>query len=217
MIVALIPARGGSKGIPKKNIKKIAGKPLLHYAIEAASKSRLIDKVYVSTDSPEIASMCDSLAWVFNRNPKAATDEASTADVMMDFANQVDFDHLVVIQCTSPQLTAKDLDAGIEKYLNGKCDSLLSVVRQHRFIWREEDGYAYPVNHSLHIRPRRQDWDGMLVENGAFIIRNRKSLMITQGRLAGKVCMYEMAEDSYIEIDNMDDFIMVERLLEDKA
>jgi len=232
MIVAMIPARGGSKSIPKKNIKEIAGKPLVYYAIEAANRSKLIDEVCVSTDSEEIAKMCSGLSFIHMRDPKCATDEASTASVMRDFAESHEFDHLVVIQCTSPMLTATDLDFGIVKHLSGKYESMVSVVRQHRFVWKEEVGsacpvdhrqfdawgtrIAYPVNHELLVRPRRQDWGGMLVENGAFVIRERKSFMATGSRLSGRVGLYKMPDNSYIEIDNHDDFIMVERLLEER-
>jgi CMP-N-acetylneuraminic acid synthetase len=233
MIVAMIPARGGSKSIPNKNIKMIAGKPMVAYAIEAALKSRLIDEVYVSTDSEEIAKLCSGVN-IHMRDPKYATDEASTASVMRDFSDAVDYDHLVVIQCTSPMLKAVDIGFGVAKHLGGKYESMVSVVRQHKFVWREDyggacpvdykqfrterwaDRIACPVNHKLLERPRRQDWDGMLVENGAFIIRERRSFMKTGSRLAGRVGLYEMPENSYIEIDNHDDFIMVERLLEDR-
>jgi len=232
MIVAMIPARGGSKGIPDKNIKMIAGKPLVYYAIEAANKSNLIDKVYVSTESEKIAKLCSMGANIHMRDPKCATDEASTASVMRDFSDAIDYDYLVVIQCTSPLLTADDLNFGVTKCLSGRYDSLVSVVRQHRFVWREEicnacpvdykqfdtwsNREAMPVNHEVYYRPRRQDWEGMLVENGAFIIRERKSFLETDARLSGRVGLYEMSEDSYIEIDNYNDFIMVERLLEEK-
>ena len=157
---------------------------------------------------------------------------ASTASVMSDFTKSIDYDYLVVIQCTSPLLTSDDLDFGIAKYLSGKYDSLVSVVRQHRFVWREElcnacpvdykqfdtwsNRKAMPVNHEVYYRPRRQDWEGMFVENGAFVIRERKSFLEKDARLSGRVGLYEMPENAYIEIDNHDDFIMVERLLEER-
>jgi len=213
-MIGLIPARGGSKGIPEKNTVVVAKKPLLAWTIQAAKASNL-EAIYVSTDSDIIrhcATWCGAIP--IERHPSTASDTASTASVMIDFKGRVAFHDLMVIQATSPLLTANDINGGIGQYYSQGYDSLVSVVRQHRFVWKEEDGYAYPVNHKLLDRPRRQDWDGMLVENGAFIITSKKALERSKSRLSGTVGLYEMPEETYLEIDSMDDLIMIERLLE---
>jgi N-acylneuraminate cytidylyltransferase len=211
----LIPARGGSKSVPLKNIMPIAGRPLIHWSLDAACGVGL--PVFVSTDSRAIEGCVGQHpggAVCIERNPYTATDEASTASVMLDFIRRVECNFLVVVQCTSPLLTTQHLREGISKFHANDYDSLVSVVRQHRFVWKEEDGYAYPVNHRLLERPRRQDWDGMLVENGAFIITKVSSFLRTRSRLSGRVGLYEMPAETYTELDEPVDKIIIERLLE---
>jgi N-acylneuraminate cytidylyltransferase len=219
--VALIPARKGSKGIPHKNIKEFAGRPLLLWVAEAACNCELIDSVYVMTDSVVITDWVLSQTYfdsngklnVIDRKAENATDKAPMADLMVEFAGRIEFDNLVVIQATSPLLEVIDLYMGIEKYQFSDYDSLIPVVRQHDFIWEERDGYAYPVNHELLIRPNRQDFKGILVENGAFIITSRKVLLKTKARLSGKVGCYHMPEDTYLQIDEMSDWVAIEAML----
>lgn len=216
--VALIPARGGSKSIPLKNIKKMAGKPLIYWTIESALNSKKIDKVYLSTDSQEIRRVAEHIRSdkleVTDRNPENATDTASTESVMMEFSESHDFDNIVLIQATSPLLTSFDLDKAIKQYEKSKADSLLSVVRQSRFIWKQEkDDFVKAANYEPSRRPRRQDFEGYFVENGAFYITSKKALCSTKCRLSGNIAHYEMPEDTYIEIDEPSDWIIAEQLL----
>lgn len=212
-IFALIPLRGGSKSIPKKNIKELAGKPLSAWVLEAAVGSSLIDSVYVSTDSIEIADMVNNLSLgvnVISRPAKYATDEASTESVMLHFMSQVDFDVLLTIQATSPLLKAQDLDRAVIQFKAEQLDSILSAVRTKRFFWNDD---ATPINYDPSHRPRRQEFRGTLMENGAFYITRRGILDRYQCRLGGKVGIYEMDESTAIEIDEPDDWGRVERLL----
>jgi CMP-N-acetylneuraminic acid synthetase len=212
-ILALIPLRGGSKSIPKKNLKDIAGKPLFAWVLEAALKCSFIDSVYVSTDSVEIADMVNSLyldANVISRPTKYASDESSTESVMLHFLSQLDFDVLITIQATSPLLTAQDLDRAVIKFKEEKLDSILSAVRTKRFFWNDD---ATPINYDPSNRPRRQEFRGTLMENGAFYITRREILERHQCRLGGKIDIYEMNESTAIEIDEPDDWERVERLL----
>ena len=210
---ALIPLRGGSKSIPKKNIKSIANKPLCYWAISAAIKSTLIGKVYISTDSTEIINVIKSFNYdvdVILRPTKLASDTASTEDVMLHFMNEVDFDNLVTIQATSPLLTEKDFNNGIKIFQENAYDSLLTAVRTKRFFW---DNNFQPINYNPLDRPRRQDFEGLLMENGAFYITKKSILEKYECRLAGKVGIYEMHEDTAIEIDEPSDWEIVENLL----
>ncbi len=185
MNVAFIPVRGGSKSIPLKNIKPICGKPLVYWTVKAACECNAIDKVYVATDSKEIekalAESCTIAAsansifdnnqndgsfigqnvfkklCIIGRSAESASDTASTEFAMLEFAENYDFDNIVLIQATSPLLTADDLNMGFETFNENGTDSVLSVVRQKRFNWSVDGaGFAYPSNYDVFKRPRRQ-------------------------------------------------------------
>jgi len=216
--LAFIPVRGGSKSIPLKNTKLIAGKPLVHWAIDAAHECEDISRIVVSTDSDEIERV--ALAYgskklsVHRRSAETATDDASTESAMLEFAkSDDDFDAMVLIQATSPLLTAQDLTRGIAEYESGGHDAVLSVVRQRRFVWREGEESAESLNYEVCSRPRRQDYDGLLVENGAFYITPRSALLETGCRISGSIGLVEMDEASYFEIDEPSDWTIVEGLL----
>jgi N-acylneuraminate cytidylyltransferase len=218
MNVAFIPARGGSKSIPLKNIRQIAGKPLLYWATAAACRCRDIDRVYISTDHEEIRRTALSFGFenveVIGRSVESASDTASTECAMLEFAHKYQFDSIVLIQATSPLITSEDLDNGWREYQNPNVDSVLSVVLQKRFIWAKGTGmYAAPVNYEYLQRPRRQEFEGYYVENGAFYITSRESLLQTGCRLSGNIQTVEMREDSFVEIDEPGDWEIVESLM----
>ena len=156
MNVAFIPVRGGSKSIPLKNIKELCGKPLVYWVVKAASESKNIDKVFVSTDSGIIKSTVEtfgiSKVEVIDRSAESASDTASTEFAMLEFAEKYDFENIILIQATSPLITAKDIDGGFELFDSNDCDSVLSVVRQYRFIWKEKNGIAEPTNYDVFQR-----------------------------------------------------------------
>jgi CMP-N-acetylneuraminic acid synthetase len=214
--VALIPLRGGSKSIPKKNIKFLAGKPLAAWTLEAVARCAYIDAVYVSTDNEEIAEVMLGLGLgvrVIMRPEEFATDEATTESVMLHFMSRVDFDVLVTIQATSPLLTAQDLDRAIVQFHGQHLDSMLTAVRSKRFFWSDN---GVPINYDPLHRPRRQDFRGTLMENGAFYITRRHILESLQCRLGGKVGIFEMNKSTAIEIDEPEDWEMIERLLKER-
>ena len=215
-IVALIPLRGGSKSIPQKNIKEIAGKPLCAWVIEAAANAELINDVYVSTDSIDIKTAVKKMdlgVTVINRPPELATDEASTESVIKHFMTHVSFDKLVTIQATSPLLTNKDLDRALEFFESDKLDSMVSTVRTKRFFWTEE---GVPLNYDPMKRPRRQDFSGVMMENGAFYVTERRILETFECRLGGRIGVFEMPEQTSVEIDEPGDWERVEYLLKDR-
>ena len=216
-ILAFIPARGGSKSIRNKNIKLLYKKPLIYWVIEAALGCKEIDEVYVSTDSSEIADKVNSFdndrLHVITRSRETATDEATTESAMLEFAKHYEFDTIILIQATSPLLQSKDLEDALISMKNSKADSLLSVVRQKRFLWALKDGYAKPVNYDYLLRPRRQDFKGYCVENGAFYITSKDLFLETKCRISGNILMYEMLENAYYELDEPDDWIVVEEFL----
>ena len=219
MIAAFIPVRGGSKSIPHKNIKEIAGKPLVYWTVKAAADCEQIDLVYVATDDDLIADTVRSFGLnkvnVIGRSAESASDTASTESAMLEFADKYEFDDIVLIQATSPLLSTKDLNKGFELYAEETTDSVLSVVRQKRFVWRvSENGEASSVNYDHNKRPRRQEFDGYLVENGAFYITSKARLLESKNRLSGRIKALEMPEETYFEIDEPSDWIIIEHLLE---
>jgi N-acylneuraminate cytidylyltransferase len=219
--VAFIPVRGGSKSIPRKNIKLLAGRPLVYWAMDAAVGSKYIDEVVISTDDAEIASIVQnygsSKVRVVGRSAESSTDTASTEMVMLEYADANEFDQMVLIQATSPLIESVHLDEGICKYFDKSYDSLLSVVVQKRFIWTNRGSDVnIPWNYNPASRPRRQDFDGYYVENGAFYITNRDGLMKSRSRLCGKIGLYEMPENTFVEIDEPSDWLLVENLLKRK-
>ena len=172
----------------------------------------------MSTDSDAIARAVkdygNSKVEGVERSPRTATDTASTDAAMIEFAAGRRFEHIVLVQATSPLLDAAHLKGGISRYLEGGVDSLLSVVRQRRFIWEEKrNGYAEPINYDPARRPRRQDWEGSFVENGAFYITSRRLLLKSRCRISGTTAVYEMPEDTYFELDEPSDWAVMEALL----
>jgi CMP-N-acetylneuraminic acid synthetase len=212
-LCALIPLRGGSKSIPDKNIKPIAGKPLCSWVIYSALNCEAFDAIYISTDSARIANVATSESprvRIVDRPRELATDHATTESVMLHFAKSFEFDALVTIQATSPLLTTQNLDEAIASFKTNKFDSMLSATRTKRFFWSES---GHPINYEPKARPRRQDFLGTLMENGAFYITSRDLLIREKCRLGGKIGIYEMSEDSAIELDEPADWEAVEKIL----
>ncbi len=211
--VALVPLRIGSKSILKKNIKEFCGRPLCAWVLQAAVDSILIDDVYISTDSAEIRDVVLGLGLgvkVINRPDEYATDEASTESVMLHFQDHVKFDRLVTIQATSPLLTASCLDKALKQFELSDVDSMLSAVRIKRFLWADD---CTPINYDPEHRPRRQDFKGTLMENGAFYVTKKEVLTKYKCRLGGEVSVFEMSEETAIEIDEPHDWEVVAREL----
>jgi len=211
--VALVPLRGGSKSIPKKNIKEICGKPLCEWVIQAAVDCNSIDHVYVSTDSTEIRDVVEKLGLgvtVIDRPIEYASDEASTESVMLHFMAKVNFARVVTIQATSPLLKSLDLKNALTQFEQEKLDSMVSAVRTKRFFWKDD---GTPINYDPVHRPRRQDFKGILMENGAFYVTNREILSKHNCRLAGKIGVFEMSESTAYEIDEPGDWEIVSNQL----
>ena len=225
MNVAFIPVRGGSKSIPLKNIKPISGKPLVYWTVKAACGCKYIDKVYVATDSDKIRETVESFksgteaelfskAQVIGRSAESASDTASTESAMLEFAENYEFDNIVLVQATSPLLMSEDLERGFEAFAEEGTDSVLSTVRQKRFHWGNDgNGFAHPTNYDVFHRPRRQEFDGYLVENGAFYITSKTDLLKTKNRGSGNIKAIEMNEDTFFEIDEPSDWVIIEALM----
>lgn len=225
MNIAFIPVRGGSKSIPLKNIKSLCGKPLVYWTVKAACRCMNIDKVYVATDSERIKEKVEafksgneaelfSKVEVIGRSAESASDTASTESAMLEFAENYTFDNIALLQATSPLLQASDLDRGFELFYEKGTDSVLSVVRQKRFQWSSDRyGNVHPTNYDVFHRPRRQEFEGYLVENGAFYITSKEDLIRSGNRVSGKIKAVEMNEETFFEVDESGDWIIIETLM----
>ena len=222
MNVAFIPVRGGSKSIPLKNIKPLNGRPLVYWTVAAACGCKYIDKVYVATDSDKIKDAVSSFdepfikekLEVIGRSRETASDTASTESALLEFCGNVQSENVVLVQATSPMLTSDDLDRGFEAFGSEGTDTVLSVVRQKRFNWHtDENGFAKADNYDIFHRPRRQEYDGYLVENGAFYISSREGILKTGNRIWGNIKAVEMPEETFFEIDEPSDWIIIEMLM----
>lgn len=213
MNIALIPLRGGSKGIPGKNIKPLGGKPLCAWVIEAAYQSGIFERIYVSTDSAEIAEVVTGLGVpleVIHRPVEFATDTATTESVMLHAASLVEYEMMATIQATSPLTRPEDFLAAYQLFQEQQADSLVTCVRLKRFLWSEQ---GEPLNYDPLQRPRRQDFSGTLMENGAFYFTRRAVLEKYGCRLGGRIAVYEMPAEMAVEIDEVEDWERLERLL----
>lgn len=209
--VCLVPARGGSQGIPRKNVREICGRPLIAWVLESALESEVFDEVWVSTDDDEIETVAlASGARVHRRDPATATSEASTESVVFDFLKTHDPTRVCIVQATSPLTTAEHFRDAYSLMRRDDCDSLVTVTRQHIFLWSAE---GEPLNYEPANRPRRQEWSGELVENGAFYFTKVSALKETGHRLGGKCQVYEMPRHCSVDLDEPSDLITCEALI----
>lgn len=207
--VALVPMRGGSKGIRNKNVIDILGKPLCFYSLDALVQSGVFDKIVVSTDSDLIEETVEALQLgveIYRRPSMLGGDNVSTEDVIRDFLDHYSADFVVLAQITSPLITSENVKEVVHQYKTTSVDSIVSVVRFKRFIWSAD---AQPLNYSPLKRPRRQDFSGSLVENGAIYIFSPDGFLNNNSRLHGKIGLYEMTEENFVEVDELNDLHFV--------
>ncbi len=211
--VGFIPLRGGSKGIRNKNFTICAGKPLVYYTLNASQNS-ILDKIYVSTDSDEIRKVVTELGFskveVIKRSEATASDTASSESALIEFAGNYEFDNVVFIQATSPLVTSRNINDGLEKFINSNYNSVISVTKNHQFLWSID---GTPLNYTPQNRPRRQDWSGYYIENGAFYISNRLNILKSGCRITPPVGFLEMDKSQLFEVDSENDLKFVEKLL----
>ncbi len=218
-IITIIPARGGSKGVPRKNVRFLGDKPLIAHSILDAKEAKLVDKVYVSTDDPEIAEVSSKYgAEVINRPDQIAGDTASSETALIHGLSEIEKkgispELIVFLQCTSPIRSGEDIDRAIEKLQTENADSLLSVTLSHRFLWEEVDGTAKSINYDYRHRPRRQDMQPQYVENGSIYIFKPWVLKELGNRLGGKISLFPMMEAASWDIDSVLDFEVAEFLV----
>lgn len=228
-IIAIIPARGGSKGIPHKNIHLLAGKPLIAFSIEQALLSRYITRVVVSTDDPQIGTVAAQYGAEVVWRPSEisgdlASSESALLHVLNTLAEQEDYhpDLLVFLQCTSPLTLAIDIDGTITTLIETRADTALSVSPFHYFLWKTdqlENGRenAVGINHDKNIRQLRQEREPQFIETGAVYAMRVEGFLQAQHRFFGSTAMYVMPHERRLEIDEPVDYKIAEVLLREKT
>ncbi len=221
-VLAIIPARGGSKGVPRKNIRSLLGLPLIAWSIRHAQQSTAITRCIVSTEDAEIAEVAKKYgAEVVERPTDLASDTAATEPVMLHVLEHLDQtenyqpDWVVLLQATSPIRTPDLIDRAISKAGSDNYDSLLTVTPVNRFFWKERSGAGESLYDFRH-RPRRQDIrreDRFFEENGNVYVTSRQTLLAEKNRLGGRVALLETSELEALEIDTETDWRNVEIVL----
>jgi len=218
-ILAIIPARGNSTRVKNKNIKTIAGKPLIAWTIESALRSKFINEVYVSSDSKKILTISKKYYAKTIVRPKILSGSIIMPDAAIKHAYVKigkKFDYIVMLQATSPLRASKQIDAAIKHIIKKKGDSLLSVTKSHTFLWKRNKSSFFPINYKINKRPRSQDTE-FYRENGAIYITKPKILIKKNNRLGGKILIYKMNKIDSTDIDNLEDFKVTENLLKTKV
>jgi CMP-N,N'-diacetyllegionaminic acid synthase len=223
-ILAIIPARGGSKGIPMKNLIKLNKKPLLEYSITSALNSKFITKTIVSTDNKKIANYSKKLnAEVIIRPKKFATNTSKIEPVIEHSINFLkknsNFipDLIVLLQNTSPFRTSKHIDNALKLYFQNSFDSILSVYASHSFFWKKVGSKYTAVNYDPQKRLNRQNFKDQFIENGAIYITKYSLFKKNKNRISGKVGIFEMNENDSIDIDTTLDLLYAESILKSKS
>ena len=177
--------------------------------------------MYVASDNTEIRDVARAMRHaklvVTERSAETCTDEASSESALLEFAEARTFERVFFIQATNPFLRSSDLSAALAHLGATGSDSLLSVTREYRFRWLEKTTRTVtPANYDPTMRPRRQDWPGELVENGAFYLTGRDALLRSKCRVSGVIAAWEMAACSGLEVDKAEDWAMIESVFRAK-
>ena len=205
--VTLIPARGGSKGITKKNIVDIGGKPLIAYAIEASIKSNSAE-TWVSTEDDEIAKISRKYgAKVIKRPEEIATDDATSESVLLHFTKESnDFDIIILLQATCPFVHGSDIDKALT--LMKKYDSVISVSKFDQLLW-----IGSKAMYDINDRQRRQNYEQKYVETGSVFVTTKTSLLKSQNRISGKVGFLEVPKWRSLDIDTYEDLELARKIM----
>jgi N-acylneuraminate cytidylyltransferase len=214
-VVAVIPARGGSKGVPGKNLKKVGGISLVARAVRAALATESISAVYVSTDDPAIAAAARAAgAAAIDRPDELSGDRASSEAALLHALDSLPspVDVVVFIQATSPFIDPIDLDAAVTRVIEGESDVVFSARKTHAFLWRITEEGAAGVNHDASFRPRRQDMEPQFQETGAFYVMRAAGFRAAGYRFFGRVGIAVVSDLTAIDIDSADDLELATRV-----
>ena len=212
-VLAVIPARAGSKGIPNKNIRIIGGHPLVYYAIKNALSSEYITDVIVTTDSPEVRIIAAQMGAKVRWRDESLCGDAVTLDAVIYDAvdHSADWDYIVTMQPTSPTLKVSTLDSAIAYSIENNIDTLISVINDPHLTWREENGKKVP---NYTERLNRQYLPACYFETGAFVI-SKAAVVTEKTRIGENVDVFEVSEDESQDVDTFTDLLAVSQILND--
>ena len=219
MVLAIIPARGGSKGIPRKNVRLMNGKPLIYYSINNAKNCPYIDDVVVSSDDEEILSIANMYGVIaMNRDSELAQDAVTLDPVIYDAMLRAEkmtgkhYDTIITLQATSPLLSIDTLNNAIKDFTEKDYDTYISAVNKPHLSWTRINGECVP---NYTARLNRQQLPPNYLEAGAFLITKRECVQ-ENTRIGKKVSVYEMPEKEAVDIDSYSDWIICEQELKKK-
>ena len=223
-VLSIIPARGGSKGIPLKNLVMLNQKPLLYYTVIASLKSKIINKTVVSTDNKNIGKVALKLgAEVVSRPKKLATDTTPLEPVVKHVLNYLNTHQgynpeiIVILQNTSPLRTAKHIDEALTLMKRRNYDSILSGFSIHTFLWKKSKKIIVPLDYNPKKRPNRQNRHEQLFENGAIFATKTRCFTKNNCRISGKIGFYKMPIESSYNVDSYDDLRSVRKFLKNST
>jgi len=220
--IAIIPARGGSKGILDKNIVMINGKPLIEWSIKNALDSNSIDSVWVTSDSEKILGIAQSCGADIIMRPKEISGDKSSSELAwIDAINQIrkksnfEIDIVIGMQATSPIREASDLDQAIEEFYSKNLDSLFSanLIDDFNYWSTDSSGNYQSVNYDYKNRRMRQDNETKILENGSFYIFRPDGIIHSKNRLHGKICPFLMDKHKSFQIDEIEDLQICEAIM----
>lgn len=219
-ILCIIPARGGSKGIPKKNIIQFANKSLIGHSITQALNSKYITDVVVSSDCDEILNVSKSYGAKTIKRPDDISTDTSTSESALSHTIESiggDYDFIVFLQATSPLRTTQDIDNCIRTMIDEDLDSVFSAsILEDMLIWKLDGNDLKSVNYDYENRKRRQDSEKQFVENGSIYVFKKDGFILNNNRLFGKIGLSLMESWKMFEIDSMEDLELCEIIFENK-
>ena len=215
--IAIIPARGGSKRIGRKNLLPLAGEPLVVHTVRHALAAEEVDEVIVSTEDEEIAAVAAAAGATVVPRPAELADDRATSEAallhVLDARAGPDPELVVFLQATSPIRRSADVDAAVRQLRASGADSLLSACRDHGFLWVPDGDGVRPANYDPQRRPREQDMPPQYRENGSIYVFRTAVLRDGGARLGGRVEIYEMDEWSSLQIDEPEDVELAQWIL----
>ena len=221
-ILAFIPARGGSKGVPRKNIHELAGKPLIAWTIEEAKKSKYIDRLILSSEDDEIIEVAKKYGCEvpFKRPIELAQDDTLGIDPVLHAIEQCPgYDYVVVLQPTSPLRTVEDIDGCIEKLISSGVDFCVSVTEPEKspyWMYTLENNQMAPLLPQETLIARRQDLPKCYSLNGAIYVARINSFIEEKSFITTNTMAYVMSQERSFDIDTIVDFKICEYLIEEK-
>lgn len=220
-ILAIIPARGGSKGIPDKNIRQLADKPLIAHAIESALQAEKINRLIVSTDDRVISDVAVKYGVeVVTRPARISGDTASSESALLHvldtLRSQENYhpDLIVFLQCTCPLTLPEDIDGTVQLLLDQKADTAFAVTKSHYILWgKDNSGSFIGINHDKNKRLMRQQCEDQFVETGAVYVMRVDGFLAAKNRFFGKIVGYELPQERFCDIDTPMDFFLAEQMM----